>query len=62
MAFLWQLCKPKKTEIIKFCPHDIEDLPLVSLLGAKTRKRILLSWCRIQDNGLLCVGNTMFKK
>ena len=62
MAFLWKLCKPKKTEYIKFCLHDIEGVPLVPLLGAKTRKRILLSWCRIQDNGLLSVGNTIFKK
>ena len=62
MAFLWKLCNPRKTEYIKFCPHDIEDLPLVPLLEPNTRRRIFLSWCKIQDNGLLSVSNIMLKK
>ena len=61
MACLWKLCKPKKTEYVPFCPHDTEGVPLVPLLTPKTRKRVLLSWCKVQDNGLLFVGNTMFK-
>jgi len=63
MACLWGIfCKPKKNEHVPFCPHDIEGLPLVPLLSANTRKRIFLSWCKVQDNGLLLAGNTMFRK
>ena len=65
-AFGWaKIWKKKDTHVQErepICMHDLPDKPPVPMLPMCIRRRLVMSWTKLQDTGLLRTANQIHQR